>query len=449
MITNLQIKINYFFLSFVLLIIFILPVLSQEVIVPNTTNNTVKKLTLEDSIDIALNENRTILEQKEDNKIYKLKVSEQVTNLLPYFYVTNNYLFNSNLQDISIPGMSNMTSKRNQNSTSIYLSQPLSKLIENSLNVKIARENYKNSKLQTELDKQATINNIASQYYDIIKEQRIIDLYIQDIVKLEGYYKVAMDNYTEGKGLTRDYLKIQYEIDNAKHNLLVEQDKLNLYYYQFKYNLGVNLNENIELSKDFKEQNYQNRAMEELLQTALENRPDVKQQINNIKIAKLNKDVKIAQYIPEVSFVTAYNHLWNYNYSVPNNVTLGVNLTYNLWDWNNRYMAIKEQRSNIKKQQLSLIDIQDQIFIDIKSQLNTINETFDLISVSKSNVTYAKESLRITENRFNEGLALIIDLLDDQTSLLNAEIQLASSELDYQKSLVNLKKILGVIDKNN
>lgn len=409
-----------------------------------------QKLDLQQAINIALGQNRTLLQSFEDNKIYKLRVKEEVTNFFPYIQVQNQFKYNANVKKLNIPGFPTDARPNTsiENDTSAAVVQPITDLFKTGINYKVARENYQISLLDTDLQEEITINDVASQYFDILKQYKIIELDKENIKKLESYYKVAHDRFDAGDALARDYLKIQVEIENAKHDLLTAKNKLTLLLYQFKDTLGVEMDQPIEIVENFKTEELQNKPIDELEAIALENRPDFKKQIREVTIARLNKNLKLLEYVPDVSFYTAYYHTKGSGLQTPNNLILGFDVTYNLWQWNQKYYNVKEKRSEIRKQELQLEELKNQVFLDIQGQLNTVTEAEDLIKVSKKNVEYSQESLRITTNRFEVGLALVIDLLDDQTNLLDSQVNLVSSELDYQKSLVDLKKTLGLLYNN-
>lgn len=408
--------------------------------------NAAKKIDLNEALGIALQQNRPLLEAKQDDKVYKYQLKEEFTNFLPTLGVTNDYQYNANVKQINIPGLGTFSSSRaNQNTTLISATQPIFDLYKTSLNYRIAKANYTISTLNTQLQTETTINDVSGFYLDIIKQKRLIELTKENLVRLKGYYDVAYNRYKEGDALSRDYMKIQIELDSSQHTLMVQNDELDMLILRFKNALALPLDENVELDEKFAEETLMKQSLAEMQQIALENRPEVEQINKTLYIAKLNKKLKYADYIPEANLVVSYGHYINSGFSSPNTVLLGVNLTYDFWKWGQKFWSVKEKGAEVDKVELQREDLKDQIFLDVKSQLNTTLESKDQIAVSGNNVVLAKESLRITTNRYAEGIALILDLLDDQTTYLQAQVDLVSAELDYQKNLIQLKKTLGIL----
>jgi len=406
-----------------------------------------QNIDLTTAIDIALKNNFSLLQSFEDNQIYRLRAKKEFTSMLPVFSASTDYKYNTHVRDLKIPQFPQQSRPeiRNEVDTYVTVSQPITELFKLGLNYKVAKENYNISMFDTDLERETVINNVSGYYFDILKQKRTIELNKQNIKALEEYYKVAHDRFETGEALARDYLKIKYEIENARHDLLVAQNKLDILVYQFKDALGINLKEDINIVDNFQEETFINQPLEELQDIAMVNRPDVLQLEANIRVANLNKKIEYTKYIPDIDFYVSYIHLYGAGLSPPNNVIFGVNASYDFWKWNQKYIGVKEQAAEIRKNKLAFKELENQVLIDIETQLNSVKEAKNLIEVSKVNVEVSKESLRITKNRFDVGLALILDLLDDQTNYLDSQVQLVSSELNYQKSLVELKKRLGML----
>lgn len=410
------------------------------------------KVGLNQSIGIALNNNRDLLKQFEDNNVYRLRVFQDATKYFPTLNASYDFKLNTDVKEITIqlPGlpqtMSFNSNERTEGTTTLTATQPITDLYKISLNHRVSKENYNVSLLQTDLQKEDTINNVSKLYFNLLKEYDIIEYYKSNIKQLEEYHRVAQDKYEVGDALARDAFKIQIQVDNAKHDLFVEENNLKVLLTQFKNELGIGLNDKIEVIKDYKEETLQNEPFEELKEIAYDNRPELKQAEKNIHISKLNKKLSLAEYIPQATVYFSFYHIQGSGLYPANNGVLGANVSYDFWQWNKKGFAVKEQSAEVRKSKLDYESTKNSIAIDVETSLNSVKEAADSIRVSKNNVELATESLRITKNRYDVGLAIVLDLLDDQSNLLDAQIQYASSLYDYQTYIIDLKKTLGVLD---
>jgi outer membrane protein TolC len=72
-----------------------------------------------------------------------------------------------------------------------------------------------------------------------------------------------------------------------------------------------------------------------------------------------------------------------------------------------------------------------------------------LIPIAKQQVTAAEEALHITQQNFEAGTALFLDILQAQDAVLAARLNYANAITSYNQSQVNLLTALGLIDQAN
>ena len=73
--------------------------------------------------------------------------------------------------------------------------------------------------------------------------------------------------------------------------------------------------------------------------------------------------------------------------------------------------------------------------------------TWQSITVARQAVAQAEEGLRIVANRYGGGLLTIVDLLDAQTSLQQAQIHHYKAMHDYKVARIKLALAVGTIDE--
>lgn len=72
-----------------------------------------------------------------------------------------------------------------------------------------------------------------------------------------------------------------------------------------------------------------------------------------------------------------------------------------------------------------------------------------LIPIAKQQVTAAEEALHITQQNFEAGTALFLDILQAQDAVNQARLNYANAITSYNQSQVNLLTALGLVDQTN
>ncbi len=124
-----------------------------------------------------------------------------------------------------------------------------------------------------------------------------------------------------------------------------------------------------------------------------------------------------------------------------------INFQWELWNW---------KRDSKKVQQASLdiqyFDIQEkQLIEDIKHQINVAYQNIlssrKKIKLQNRLLEQEKDRYRITENRYNEGLATFLDLNTAELALTEAETELHKNYITWYKNKLQLDFATGEINQ--
>lgn len=105
----------------------------------------------------------------------------------------------------------------------------------------------------------------------------------------------------------------------------------------------------------------------------------------------------------------------------------GVKLSWTLFDGTRSYHAIRARKTEREKMEVQLKQQQDQSVLELNKAIRDKADFVSEINRRQLAVEQAEESLRISQNRYREGLVSTTDLLLAQTQLLQQQLQLAQA----------------------
>jgi outer membrane protein TolC len=182
--------------------------------------------------------------------------------------------------------------------------------------------------------------------------------------------------------------------------------------------------------------------------TALSKRPEIKNLRLEEEIAKKEVEKSRAGHYPDLNLVGNYEINSEDFSNSAENYTIGAVMQVNLFSGNRITEETKAAKSLLRRVQ----EIQKSTELGIKVQ---VREAFlkakcarKSIGVAKSAADQAEEGLRITKNRYNNGLLTIIDLLDAELAHQQARTNYFKALHDYKAARVDLELAAGIIDKN-
>jgi outer membrane protein TolC len=87
--------------------------------------------------------------------------------------------------------------------------------------------------------------------------------------------------------------------------------------------------------------------------------------------------------------------------------------------------------------------MKDGVAVEVRQGWLSLAQAGQRIGASKEAVAQAEENLRVTRDRFKEGVALNTDVLDAEVSLLQAKTNLTQSLVDLELAKAKLRKVIG------
>ncbi len=194
-----------------------------------------------------------------------------------------------------------------------------------------------------------------------------------------------------------------------------------------------------------------NRTLEQCLETAYRQRPDLYMAAKSVEIAE--KDQKVAQsdYYPQVEAYYNINQQGNTpdlqrkgNYSSRSSTwEVGARATWNVFQWGTTYYADKSAGWLVTRMRHEEEKLKLDVGYDIKSRLLSLREAEKRITVAEKGVREAREAYEAALARYQEQVGTNFDVLDASSNLTRAQSSLTGSRADYLTALSQLYTAMG------
>jgi outer membrane protein TolC len=114
-----------------------------------------------------------------------------------------------------------------------------------------------------------------------------------------------------------------------------------------------------------------------------------------------------------------------------------------IWDWFATRSRVHE--SNVRREQANteLSVTQRQLIASLKEAYQEAQVSLDQLRLLDKSVQSAGESLRLTTLRYSSGEGTILEVVDSQNTLLQAETSRADGAARYFNALANLQTLTG------
>ena len=392
-------------------------------------------LSVDDCIDMALQNNPAIQSSIYNTGIFKSKIGQARSAYFPQINFDTQY-FRSN------PSNNNDMFDRSDNdfSLGISMNQLIYDFGRTPANVKINQINFLATKEDLKNKLREIIYLVKQYYYQALLKQKNREV-IEESVKVYEYtLKQAEGLYDKGFKSKIDVLTAEVNLNNAKIDLINAKNQLNLAIASLNNTMGVPSISEYDLSGTLEYVNY-TIDFDEVLKLALENRPDLKSTKLSISSAEKSKSYAKREYWPTISGNTSYGARGNF--PIDQNWRIGALVSVPIFNGLLTHNKIKEAKATVLKKEADAESIRQNIYLEIKEIYLNFEEVRERIPLAELVVKQAEHRLAIAEKRYKIGVGNIIELKDAELELRNARLSYYNALYDYNLTIFNLEKAVG------
>lgn len=412
-----------------------------------------KKLTLDESLKIGL-ENSNVLHSSKMNLQYAdAKWSEVNTFRLPSLSFSASYTRLSEVDPFTVNtpfGEFNISPAIfNNYNMKLTLHQPIFTGFKLESNSEIAKLNYLAVEQQYNADENDLVYNIKNAYWGLFKANQIRGVTEENVAQVKAHLTDVKNLFEQGLATKNDVLKVQVQLGEAQLGLIDAKNAVKLANLNLDNVLGISLSTQIETADSVNMQVGSNYEIGSLLDQAYEKRPELKSMDYRVQASEKGITAAKSDWFPQIYLVG------DYNYSRPNPRILptqdkfvgtwdvSVSMSLNLWNWGATVNKTDQAEAQFEQVKDTYKIIKDRVTLEVTQNFLNVQKAKEKMTVAKQSVSQAEENYRITDEKFKNGLSLNSDLLDAEVALLQARTNYIQSIVDYELAQAQLKKSIG------
>ena len=401
------------------------------------------EVTLSDCIKLAITHHPTIMSAISNSEIYKTRIGQAWSNYFPTIGAGVSYSRNDML-------MSNMPSNMSRMMTQRYNMFYVPTLSANMLffdfgktkaNADMAKRNYEASRYDAESSIETVIYNVKVAYYNMVFAEIQKAVYEETVKDFELQLKQARAYYEIGKKAKIDVTTAEYNMGNAKVNLIKAKNTLELAAVELANAVGIPELENVILKDKMNNKKY-DVNFPDLLKTAESSRPALLSAKKAMDAAELNVRAAKRAFTPDLSGFASYDHGGrqidsDYGYQ------FGVQLNYSALNLMLLKKQVDEAKATYQKYVADYEQQKQNVYLEVKSAYINLLNSHDSLDVSKLALQQAKERQYLAFRRYQVGLGDAIEFKDSENTYLNAQLDYYNNLLNYNINAAELERVIG------
>jgi outer membrane protein TolC len=264
--------------------------------------------------------------------------------------------------------------------------------------------------------------------------------------------KRAQALYDSGMVTEADLLAIKVHLAALREEQIRAENGYKVMQAELSQTLGEPLDTEFRLLTplEFNESEQRGEELEDLMSTAMENQPVTKMKALELESIRIKKKMANADFLPSVAFQAGWeSNRESFTGSGGTNWMVGLAMQINLFEGTGKFARSSAAAADLRKAEAEKKKADDGVRLEVRRAYLDREAASERVEVARTAVDQARESHRITEARYEGGLANVTDLLRSQNALLGAEARYLGAVYSGRLAEARLELAVGTLHKES
>jgi outer membrane protein len=408
-----------------------------------------KVLTMEDAIKVALDNQPLILARIGDYQAQLQNIAIQLAPQLPQLTGQWNGFWNQVPSSVQSPvgQTAPLSNTRNVTVQSRFLSTSATVTAQQLLwdfgktlaATDAARAGAKSSAEDVEIQKQETVRLVKEAYFGLALSNRLVQVNQQALDRALVNLRSAKGFFDVGTQPKSAVTRAEVDVATGQLNLIIAVNNVNIFRLTINQLMGIPINTPSEIQDNlgYVHVDFDTKS---LLNEAFARRPEYRQIKARYDQADFTVKQQFRNFFPNVVAQGTYGSArsdMNETYSY------GLQLNWTIFDGGGKIALYKQAQAQRDAAQARVRDTELTIWQQVEQAYVTVQQAEEAIGAAEKGVESADENFRLSQGRFDAGVANIIELTDAQLALTTAQSNVAQALAAYWIAIARLDRFLG------
>jgi outer membrane protein len=290
---------------------------------------------------------------------------------------------------------------------------------------------------------QSVLLSAASVYMDVLRDTANLELQRHNVRVLRQTLRVVEDRHEVGAVTGTDVDQAQAQIASGEASLHSAESTLMTTKANYRRIIGA---EPQGLSPGMPVDRFSPRTLDAAVAQSLSQNPSVTAAMYDVDVAQLQVRIAEAGLYPTLTLQgSAQLQQLNSNDATLRlfNSTAQARLTVPIYQGGSEYSAIRQNKETVGQQRLSLDQVRDQVRANMVQYWGQLEAARAQTEAAERQVKYSESALNGVRNEAKAGQRTTLDVLNALQALLNARVNLISTQRDRVVASYNVLSAVG------
>ncbi len=296
-----------------------------------------------------------------------------------------------------------------------------------------------------------TVLSVQKTFYGVLLSKEVLDITRQSFENAEANLNDVKALYREGMVSEFDKLQAEVQVENIRPIVLQMENNLKSAKDGFKIILGIDQNEEIDVTGKFLYSPFDISNEEEIINEALVSNFELRTLELKKQVDEAFIQLDVANYWPNIAAFGQYSYAGssdNWKFNTYSSANIGISMSINLWQGNRTKNAVEQSTITYQQTDEQLKQLKDYTLLNVKAKLQELKRVQTVIDAQNQTVEVAERAYHIAKVRYKEGAGSQIELQNTDLALKQARLNRIQSMYSYLVTHFELEQILGRTNQN-
>ena len=287
---------------------------------------------------------------------------------------------------------------------------------------------------------------IVSNYLLVIADQSEVESATSQRDTAKALFQQTSDQKTAGLASAVDVLRSQVQLQSREQKLIVAQNNLAKQKLVLARAIGLPPGQKFEITTRIPYRELTPSGLDEAIQSAYKSRADFQSQMNQVRSAELARKATSAERYPSLGVETDYGLSGVNPGSSHGTVDAAATLRIPIFQGGRVHGDILRADASLTRERQRLEDLRAKIDEEVRDAYLDLESAAQEVSVEKSAVTLATQTLEQSRDRFISGVTDNIEVVQAQDVLAIATDSYIASLYSHNLAKISLARAIGVAE---
>lgn len=412
-------------------------------------------LSLDEAVEIALEENHSIIISRNLAKIEKNSATIGNAGYLPSLALNSSYtesVEDTRLEFPNQPGQDVTGSRSSQLNTSLDFQWILFDGFGNRYRLQSLQKGAELGAAESRQEIELTLLQIIELYLNVSTQAQLLDVTREAVEISNQRYRRALQNFETGGGSRVDLLNAEVSLN--QDSIRVVETELSLNRAKRNLQVGLGADPSSDLSVENEIRINDQLSLDTLLPAALSQNARLNASITESEQARLQLQESRSVRYPQISTNASYSYsrfesdAGRFTFQEADGFTAGLSFSFSIFDGFRRNITVQNNQIRVKNSEEQRRLTEKEVQSDVLNAYETYSANLYLLEKQQLNVKTAELNFERTELAFKQGQVSNTDFREAQLNLLQTRQDLISLRVQAKLSEIDLLQLSGQLLTN-